>query len=97
MSSTKDIMPATQMANAGDLGKLPPEIRKEIYTYLLVEPNIIAIKRFLRAKSKHKYDTVAHRLRNNQAGVALTVTHVGLQEPAYGPRLRLDMIEASGE
>jgi len=73
MSSTKDIMPATQMANAGDLGKLPPEIRKEIYTYLLVEPNIIAIKRFLRAKSKHKYDTVALRLRTKRSTGILRV------------------------
>jgi len=31
------------MADSGDLGKLPPEIRKEIYAYLLVEPIKIGI------------------------------------------------------
>lgn len=35
------------MAHTGDLGKLPPEIRKEIYTYLLVESKVIPVKRFL--------------------------------------------------
>ena len=47
------------MADAGDLGKLPPEIRKEIYTYLLVEDDVVPIKRFLGAKSNRKYDTAA--------------------------------------
>lgn len=40
------------MADAGDLEKLPPEIRKEIYTHLLVESEVIPIKRLLRAKRK---------------------------------------------
>ena len=40
------------MADAGDLEKLPPEIRKEIYTHLLVESEAIPIKRLLRAKRK---------------------------------------------
>lgn len=49
------------MVDAGDLGKLPPEIRKQIYTYLLVENDTIAVKRFSRAKSNRKYDTAALR------------------------------------
>lgn len=32
------------MADAGDLGKLPLEIRKHIYTHLLVEAKAIALK-----------------------------------------------------
>lgn len=35
------------MADSGDLGKLPPEIRKEIYSYLLVEPTKVGILRQL--------------------------------------------------
>jgi hypothetical protein len=34
------------MAVAGDLGKLPPELRKEIYSYLLVEEKRIVISRY---------------------------------------------------
>lgn len=55
------------MADAGDLGKLPPEIRKEIYTYLLAESDTIAITTFLRAKRKHKYDTAALQLRGTKS------------------------------
>jgi len=50
------------MADAGDLGKLPPEIRKEIYTYLLVEDDVIPIKRFPRAISNRTCDTAALQL-----------------------------------
>jgi hypothetical protein len=49
------------MTDAGDLGRLPPEIRKEVFTYLLVEGETIQIKRFLGTKSKRKYDTAALR------------------------------------
>lgn len=35
------------MADAGDLEKLPPEIRRQIYTHLLVEPITIAIKHYI--------------------------------------------------
>jgi hypothetical protein len=34
------------MADSGDLGKLPPEIRKEIYSYLLVEDKRVVISRY---------------------------------------------------
>ena len=34
------------MAVAGDLGRLPPELRKEIYSYLLVEEKRIVISRY---------------------------------------------------
>jgi hypothetical protein len=39
------------MADSGDLGKLPPEIRKEIYSYLLVEDKRIVISR----RKHHKH------------------------------------------
>lgn len=41
------------MADSGDLGKLPPEIRKEIYSYLLVEEKRIVISRYKEHK-KHR-------------------------------------------
>jgi hypothetical protein len=34
------------MADPGDLGRLPPEIRKEIYSYLLVEDKRVVISRY---------------------------------------------------
>jgi hypothetical protein len=39
------------VADAGNLEKLPPEIRKQIYTHLLVEPKTIAIKRYIKPKA----------------------------------------------
>jgi len=39
------------VADAGNLEKLPPEIRKQIYTHLLVEPKTIAIKRYINPKA----------------------------------------------
>ena len=43
------------MADAGDLGKLPPELRKEIYSYLLVEGKRVVISRY---KEHDKYRPV---------------------------------------
>jgi hypothetical protein len=37
----------SNMTDAGSLQKLPLEIRKQIYTNLLVEPKTIAIKRYI--------------------------------------------------
>jgi hypothetical protein len=39
------------MSDSGDLGKLPLEIRNEIYAYLLIEDKAIPIKR-TKEKSK---------------------------------------------
>jgi hypothetical protein len=55
------------MADAGELGKLPPEIRKEIYAYLLVEHRKIGI---LRQQAKKQDGSVAridhHRNKNHR-------------------------------
>lgn len=46
-----------EMADAGDLGKLPPEIRKDIYAHLLVEPKAIPVKRYLyKDEDESKFD-----------------------------------------
>lgn len=47
------------MADSGDLGKLPPEIRKKIYSYLLVEPKTVGILRQLVGK-KAKVARMGH-------------------------------------
>jgi hypothetical protein len=70
------------MADAGDLGKLPPEIRKEIYSYLLVEDETIRIKRSIRAKSKHKYDTAALRLRRRKRSSQILRVNMLIREEA---------------
>ena len=43
------------MSDSGDLGKLPPEIRKEIYSYLLIEEKRVVISRY---KDKAQYRVV---------------------------------------
>lgn len=43
------------MADSGDLGKLPPEIRKEIYSYLLIEDKRVVISRY---KDRSQYRVV---------------------------------------
>lgn len=70
------------MAEDGDPGQLPPEIRKEIYSYLLVESNTIAIKRFLPAGTEHKYDTVALRSRKKRSSGILRVNKFVNKEAA---------------
>ena len=59
------------MADAGDLGKLPPEIRKEIYAYLLAESHITPINSPRKAKSKH--DTVTLWSKTKQSSAILRV------------------------
>ena len=55
------------MADAGDLEKLPPEIRKQIYTHLLVEPKTIAIKRYINVRA-YKSGEVARMSHHRMAG-----------------------------
>lgn len=47
-------LPAGDLADAGALEKLPIEIRKQIYTYVLVDPKTIAIKRYINHKAYKK-------------------------------------------
>jgi hypothetical protein len=71
------------MADAGDLGKLPPEIRKEIYTYLLAEDIIIPIKHFYHfqgAENRCKPDTVALRLEEKRSSGVLRVNKLIKEE-----------------
>lgn len=42
------------MADAGDLERLPLEIRKEIYKYVLVESKTIAIKRYINPQDRRR-------------------------------------------
>lgn len=48
------------VADAGNLDKLPPEIRKQIYTHLLVEPKTIAIERYTTAHRKSEVVRMNH-------------------------------------
>ena len=70
------------MADAGDLGKLPPEIRKEIYTYLLVENETIPIKRLLRDKRERKSGTVALQSWTGRSSGVLRVNKLISEEAA---------------
>lgn len=49
------------MADAGNLGKLPPEIRKEIYAHLLVEDKAIPIRRLMTTGKKQRGKTTEPR------------------------------------
>ena len=44
-------LPTSNMTDAGNLERLPPEIRKQVYTHLLMEPKTIAIKRYINPKA----------------------------------------------
>jgi len=55
------------MADAGNLEKLPVEIRKQIYTYLLAEPKTIAIKRYINPKA-YKRGEVARMNHHRRSG-----------------------------
>lgn len=54
------------MADAGDLEKLPIEIRKQIYSHLLVEPKTIVIKRYINPKA-YKKGEVARKNHHRKA------------------------------
>jgi hypothetical protein len=56
------------MADAGDLGKLPAEIRKEIYSYLLVERKKIGILRQQAKKQGGKVARIDHHRNKNHRG-----------------------------
>jgi hypothetical protein len=68
------------MADAGDLEKLPPEIRKEIWTHLLAEPETIQIKRLLRGKRRRKHGTVALQSSTGRSSGALRVNKLISEE-----------------
>jgi hypothetical protein len=70
------------MADAGDLEKLPPEIRKEIYTHLLVESETIMVKRLLRGKRKRKHGTVALQSGTGRSSELLRVNKLISEEAA---------------
>lgn len=53
------------MADSGDLGRLPPEIRKEIYSYLLVEEKRIVISRFKEQKQHRPVRMGSYRNSNH--------------------------------
>lgn len=55
------------MADAGDLGRLPPELRKEIYSYVLVEPEKVGILR-LEVKGLGKVARFNHHRNNKHRG-----------------------------
>jgi hypothetical protein len=53
--------PLHTMTDAGDLQKLPLEIRKEIYAHLLVEPKKIGMKRYKEGKAGRPVRSDNHR------------------------------------
>lgn len=55
------------MADAGDLGRLSPELRKEIYSYVLVEPEKVRILR-LEVKGLGKVARFNHHRNNKHRG-----------------------------